>query len=110
MQCQTGLHGKCTAIGKEAEGMAVRHGQGPLFWFQLEGMAEAGTSGKLVHFNVFSQLLDVGTDCFCLVPGCGVIKTAGPIKRVGGNIDFGLVALPMEGTLTGKYFATSRTG
>lgn len=65
-------------------------------------MAEAGTSGKLVHVNVFSRFLDVGTDCNCLVLGCGVIKTEGPIKRMGGYIDFGLVALPIEGTLVGE--------
>lgn len=65
---------ECTGVGKDAEGVRVKRGQGPLFWFWLEGMREAG---KMVNFNNFSGLSDVGPHPSCLVPVYGVIKREG---------------------------------
>lgn len=42
---------ECMGVGKYAERVRVKHGQGSLFWFWLEGMREAG---KMVNFNNFS--------------------------------------------------------
>lgn len=61
-------------VGKKAEGVRVKHGQGPLFWFWPEGMKEAG---EVVNFNNFSGLPDVRAHPSYLVPGYGVIKREG---------------------------------
>lgn len=64
-----------TRVGTEAEGVSVKHRQGPLVWLLWEEVEKAGKSGQSANFNNINALPGVWAHPSCVVLDSGVIET-----------------------------------